>query len=56
MQGMQEPLDFEEEAKAADLLAVHLEKVEAPQVLIEQAKKQAAELRERAEAKVKAKG
>jgi lactate dehydrogenase-like 2-hydroxyacid dehydrogenase len=45
---MEAPFDLEEEAKAADLLAVHLGRVEAPQKLIDQARQQAAELRKEA--------
>ena len=42
---MEEPFDWEEEARAAELLVVHLGRVEAPQKLIDQARQRAAELR-----------
>lgn len=45
--------DYEAEAKAADLLAEHLMKVDAPKVLVEQARKQAAWLRAKSEHKGK---
>lgn len=40
--------DYEAEAKAADALAENLVKVDAPKVLVEQARQQAVWLRERA--------
>jgi len=42
-------LDLEEEARAADALAETLTKVDAPQVLVDQAREQARELRSKAE-------
>lgn len=42
-------LDLGEEALAADLLVEHLRRTDAPQELVEQARRQAAELRSREE-------
>jgi pentose-5-phosphate-3-epimerase len=53
MKRMEFKLDLEEEAKAADLLAVHLEKVDAPQKLIDQARQHGVELRLLAESQRK---
>lgn len=45
--------DWEEEAKAAELLVVYLGKVEAPQKLIDQARKRAMDVRKVAGLEVK---
>ena len=45
---MEATLDYEEEARAAEELARQLEKVEAPKKLIDQARQQAVELRQKA--------
>jgi hypothetical protein len=46
---MEATLDLEAEARAADALAETLTKVDAPQELIDQARRQAAELRSKAQ-------
>jgi hypothetical protein len=45
MASMDTTFDLEEEAEAADKVADYLKKVEAPQALVDEARKQAADLR-----------